>query len=676
MNNFILVASICLLPVAVTSAQDVTPQSTGWPIEPTNAEHPLGNTLGEFQLPWRDANPKAFQHQGIDILAQPHDPNDPGNPAVPWVTVTVGGTVKSLNVDSVSTAGDVEINGVDGVLYRYAHLDFIDPTIVEAFKTPGTDVLIAGQHIAQVVQYGCPYDHLHYDMSANTLYFNPLASISPDPDDDAPTVDVFLASHASNPWNEFKAVAPACKVVRGRVDIIAQLVDRDDAGSTAQGANNVGVFDLHWRVCPNTAPDCPAWNTTHPFVDMPTDWENTGNTGTQEQFGTAHPWSSDYNECSKAVSPYFMIPTRNSASGGWNATAAGGYPDGSYSVSVLASDIAGNTTTKTVHACVQNVTACTTDLAIRDGPMDVGAVPSQDDPFWLSPDITTNPGTPQEDKNIKLGSSNQVVVTVWNVGSCPLPVGTPYTVCLAWNPPSGSVPFPIPPSQVVGCQNDTVLVGEWSPGTSRQSTFSWTPPVNSLPLGHNCLVAWTDMGADTVQSSPSVVLDNNRAQRNISFEFAPAPTSASTPDPATQSAQSFWVYPISGMQERDIEIQFKASDAGAYLRTANLVVPPIVRITRVVGADLTVDSACRHVDGAALQSCTVALSGVGSRGRIRLEGIQLERPGELQLQVTTAQQVPPGTYIDANIVEYGAIERAELLPIGGVTLRFEGVGTR
>jgi hypothetical protein len=43
-------------------------------------------------------------------------------------------------------------------------------------------------------------------------------------------------------------------VVNGNVDIVAHLLDIDDAGSIEPGASNVGVYKVRWRACaPGTA---------------------------------------------------------------------------------------------------------------------------------------------------------------------------------------------------------------------------------------------------------------------------------------------------------------------------------------------------------------------------------------------------------------------------------------
>src|SRR5262249_16805005 len=130
---------------------------------------------------------------------------------------------------------------------------------------------------------------------------------------------------------------------------------------------------------------------------------------------------------------------------------------------------------------------------------------------------TANAGTADENVNVREATSNTVDVRVWNRGGCSLPATTTYSVCLGWSPPSASIPFPLPPSPTIPCKTETVPAGGWPPGTSRTTTFNWTPAANSLPAGHACLVAWSSITGDLPLNTASVVLDNNRAQRNIAF---------------------------------------------------------------------------------------------------------------------------------------------------------------
>lgn len=683
-------AKCTLLILAMTLAGRVGAEAHGWPVQPSDQEHPIGNTLGEFQALKEVA--RVYQHIGIDILATPYP-----DPTAPYVVVTVAGQVVFMDDAAGTKYNSGEIVGEDGNRYRYMHLAYLsfDAGFVNAYNAinPADKMVPGGALIARVHPWGCSYDHLHYDVIAGgNRYLNPLTDITPNPDGFAPQVlDVRFADHDLNRWFEFvPPLGPACTVVNGEVDIVAQLLDRDDAGSTLIGAGNVGVHNLRWRVCPTSAFPCDAWNDTHQFKEMPTAWGSPGNPDTRAQFSTSPDWVSTYkintvdelfapNVCPATADDTFMVPTSNVTSG-WNTV---GIPNGNYSVSVEASDIAGNVGTRTVHACVQNAAGCATDLSIRDGVNDTGATPYSDSPSWLSPDITVNAGTLDENKNVKEGAANVIEVKVQNTGSCTLPVGTAYTVCLGWDAPSGSVPFPLPTNHTISCKPQTVSVSGWQPGSSRPTTFTWTPAIGSVPAGHSCLVAWTDMTADPVQTTPSVVLDNNRAQRNIMFTPAP--------QVGAMSLQPFWINPLDAVTERSLEIKFRSSSAIPYLATARIHVPPGVTVaqlfdTAIVGGyrgsmpaelcprgdETSCVSHCNSWAEAAASGCTLVLGRIGPQSRVRLEGISVSAPTKLLLEVSTRERVPPGAFFDARIVEYGTIDHSPHTAIGGVTLRFEG----
>ena len=93
-----------------------------------------------------------------------------------------------------------------------------------------------------------------------------------------------------------------------------------------------------------------------------------------------------------------------------------------------------------------------------------------------------------------------------------------------------AVPHPIPANQIVNCQTQTVSGASWAPGVSRLTTFKWTPIAGSVPLGDKSLVAWSDIAGDAPQFTASVILDNNRGQRNITVKAAAEPLPPSNID--------------------------------------------------------------------------------------------------------------------------------------------------
>ncbi|HSC08597.1 MAG TPA: peptidoglycan DD-metalloendopeptidase family protein [Steroidobacteraceae bacterium] len=659
-------------------AHPLSAQSLGWPLQPNIQDRPIGNTLGEF---WMFEPNKPYQHTGIDILAEPF-----GAPGAQSVIATTGGDVVYWNSSDLTGWGnEIRVQSADGIVYRYQHLGY------ESFGAkfmgeyhPGVTVT-AGEALAQVAEWSrcITYSHLHYDLlRGGNTYLNPLATIAPaDPDGQPPGVQgIWFANRSAPRWSDFAPPSEhACAVVKGNVDIISELIDRDDAGSPLPGAGKVGVYNVRWRVCPKNNPTCTSWNDTHPFAEMPSDWDRGGNAKTVSQFSWTGKWISTSDECSTTVDRGFHIVTGLTATG-WK-TGSPEYPDGSYSVSVEAYDIAGNKSTLSALACVQNIPGtCATDLMIRDGEHDNGGTPYFGFPFWESPDINVNPtsafaGTIRESRN------NVIEVTVRNSGSCPLPVGTTYQVCLAWSLPSPYIPFPLPAGQTLPCKTETVTASDWAPGTSRTTTFNWQPPGGSVPQGHACLVAWSDATGDPVQTTSTVTLDNNRAQRNI--------TVVEPPSLFSQFARTFYVHHADAMSDRSMELAFRTDDGQPYEGGVLLHIPPTVKVARVSGAQLigayrqlrslevcpSDDAHCRaecpDPANATRFGCTAVYGHIDDPQRVRLDRVVVEEKSALLLELAGDARLPSRGFIDAHIVESGTTDGRPDSAIGGLTIRFQ-----
>lgn len=658
---------ILLATLAVPSSAQVI----SWPLEPTDMEHPIGNTLGELVI-W---NGSIYHHAGVDILATPHpDPN------APQVVSVEGGKVRNL-LDSPSTAyNEIQILDANGIIHTYQHLAYgtISANVKDAFN----DGVAIGKGIpmAQVFPWSCSYAHLHYQQVRNlTTYLNPLSGIAPDPDNFAPQIHgIGFADRNSVRWREFSPPSgPACTVVSGQVDIIAQLQDQDDAGAaaTVNGARNVGVYDLQWRVCPQGNTNCVAWNAAHHFSEMPAGWSNPADAAGRTHFSQTPNWVSTYDECGLEADRTFSVVTPS----GWNTTAI---PDGSYSVSVQASDIAGNLSMRSARACVQNGSACLTDLIVRDAEDDDGSTAYPGPYFWMSPDIAVNPLSATANGALRIAQPNVVEVRVHNTGSCALPAGTTYNVCLGWSQPSGYVPFPMSAAQTVGCQTQTVPAGGMAPGSSITTSFTWAPPSSSVPQGHACLVAWSNSAADPVQTTPSVIFDNNRAQRNIAFITLP---DSADPGPSTSS---FWIHPFDAAK-RTWRLSFN-SRGGPGPSSARLHVPPTVSFSRVRGAEIigayrpvrprelcaidnpTCRVPCRNLRTASRNGCTLVIGQMQPNKTIDLDEVVAAESAQLWLEVPTPQSMPRDAFFDAEIAEFATYDPQPPVPLGGLTLRFQG----
>lgn len=687
----------CLLLAVLFAGIGANAQEHGWPLEPHDSEHPLGNSFGEFQ----DFG-GIFQHKGIDILATPQlDREGNEDPTANWVVVTKPGNVRYCNDEPASSRNDsavdvdIDNNGSTDLTYRFAHLEYLSYDATYRINCDNAAPVSTGARIARVIRWDCEFHHLHYDiwnydamMNVKDL-LNPLADITPNPDPLAPEIVAIQLAKDNNdpwttPWDPFLGTPGACTVVDGNVDVVTEIRDRDDAGSTLTGAATAGLYDLQWRACSSETPDCD-WISTRPLDTMPSTWGQSDLSISKAQFSTAVEWVSDSDYC--CINKHYLVPTNwidaspiPTTAGSWATNLVS---NGSYAVSIKATDFAGNVSVQNIHACVQNGGGCTTELTIRDGPQDDGAVPYTRRPFWLSPDITANRGTADENRNINIGEINYVEVDVWNTGTCNVPAGTNYTVCLGWNLPSGSVPYPLPASQVVECKTETVPTGGWLPGTSRMTTFTWTPNPGSLPLGQHCLVASSDMAADPVRNTPSVVLDDNRAQRNITFQAAP--------DPGTSAYAAFWMYPIESAQWRRMDMSFNWNGHEPNFREVRIHVPPGFVVEKIFetliiggyigdkpqdpcirGDETGCTNRCPDLRDASRLGCTLVLGGIGPQSHVRLEGVSAKKPERLFLEVKTEKALPRNAFIDAHVLEFAAFKKGPPIAIGGITLRFEG----
>jgi hypothetical protein len=653
MRRVFLAATLLVVICVVIGVLSASAQSKhGWPIEPTNKEHPIGSSFGEFQ----DFG-SAYHHAGIDVLGNPKfKPDGTEDTAAPWVCVTVGGKVTELGDNNADKAQNgTTILGTDGTTYRYWHLQEKSYYKDYEIHYKNNTSVAAGDKIAKLTRFPSDFHHVHYDLEKSSSYLNPLADITPNPDPDLPDISAIgFADDNSDPWKQFKPVSfGGCTVVSGTTDIIAQIRDRDDAGSTTPGTATLWVYNIRWRACPDSSPAC-AWFTTHAFDNMPIWWGSAGNKYSSAYWSNRAPWDSD-SDYSKATWLYgiatnFIMLGTPDVAGDWDTTTV---TDGSYSVSVEATDFAGNKRVYGTRACVQNTTSCVTELTIRDAADDTGAIPYPGANWWISPDITVNPGTPDEDKNVHVGIANPIEVRVWNYGSCNLSAGTTYTVCLGWGLPSSAVSHPLPSKQKIGCTPETVPAGGWAVGASRVTKFSWTPAVGSVALGHHCLVAWVDTSQDNVLNTPAVNLDDNRAQQNITFKAAPAPGVA--------GQSSFWINPQEMIENRGLVLSFKYSEQAAALQRARLHVEPGLAIAEVIGGDITGGD----------EGYEWTIEGIDPFGQLRLEGIQVQEPVRLTLEVFVEDEVPEGQFVDAEVVEHGLLPgHEETVPIGGLTLRF------
>jgi hypothetical protein len=330
-----------------------------WPISPMGVQHPIGNSFGEFQNFGSCLDERGFLmeycvflHSGIDILGEPaYSLSGGANPSASQVVVSAGGVVVAIAKDEGSDINYVAIRDANGVVYRYVHLEYdtYESSIVLGNNIP------AGTPIAKLFKWDeCDYHHLHYEIEEGGLYINPLAGITPHVDSEPPQVGSISFARDDNagnsdPWDQLAEVDPkGCTVVRGKVDIIARIHDRDSAGSNHPGTRTLWVRNVRWRACPESNPNC-SWNDTCSFDTMPTEWHDTkNNAATLAYFSVTDPWQSSSDYCQRTDLYAIVTNSKSDANGMPKPDQAGSWdtrtvPDGNYFVSVEAKDFAGNT---------------------------------------------------------------------------------------------------------------------------------------------------------------------------------------------------------------------------------------------------------------------------------------------------------------------------------------------
>jgi hypothetical protein len=201
---------------------------------------------------------------------------------------------------------------------------------------------------------------------------NPLREIGPEPDGQKPFIaGVHLVKRGSSPPSVFDGVNSCPPVsntvdmagVSGTVDIVVEVSDMDDAGSPASAAGNLGIYDLKWRACATSDPDCD-WNDTHTYDDMPANWSAYNDATIGQRFSLVEPFRTIREEWSDLPDTWigppvscealpvprtFMFAAKDGA--GWNTKK---YNNGSYELSVKALDYRQNEAIHKQTVCVNN----------------------------------------------------------------------------------------------------------------------------------------------------------------------------------------------------------------------------------------------------------------------------------------------------------------------------------
>jgi hypothetical protein len=302
--------------------------NTFWPLEPTNQEHPIGNSGGEFQ----QYSGAPYFHEGIDIV------DDNPAPTGPYVRTTREGDV-SLSLPGAGSLYNgliVSHNDADNSAYKYWHLDFnsIQQSVRDA-ETNGT-ALAANSRVSQLVAWtACSYHHLHFEQCDNNGCEDPVWDMVPKNDGNSPIiVSVNFTNNGST--STFPSGFPYT-TVNGQVDIVAEAYDKQFV--TATQNHKTGVMKLRYRVEQIATGSTVKTGKTINFTAIPPA------SATTTLYRNAAPYDSTSDYCSGER--YFYVVTNVSDTNAsdfqetfsWDTTLL---PNGDYRVWVEAWDASGN----------------------------------------------------------------------------------------------------------------------------------------------------------------------------------------------------------------------------------------------------------------------------------------------------------------------------------------------
>lgn len=304
---------------------------TGWPIEPRDQTHPIGNSGGEFQQ--YTGNP--YFHTGIDIVDDDPAPNGP------YVRTTRAGTVALSLPGAGSLYNGLTVSHGDSThsSYKYWHLDFNSiPQAVRDAETNGT-VLAADSQAGQLVFWtACDYHHVHFETCDDAGCQDPVWDLVPRNDTNGPFItDLQFTDNGST--TVFTPGFPDTNV-SGQVDIVARAGDRQFA--TATQDHRTGVMKIRYQVTDLNTNAVVKTGKTIKFTDIPPDGETT------VLYRNAAPFDSTSDYCG-TESYYYVVSNVDDADAknfdetfAWDTTT---HPNGRYRVSVQVWDASGNSTT-------------------------------------------------------------------------------------------------------------------------------------------------------------------------------------------------------------------------------------------------------------------------------------------------------------------------------------------
>ncbi|MEW6619519.1 MAG: FG-GAP-like repeat-containing protein, partial [bacterium] len=314
-----------------------------WPVPGTTTQHPITGTLGEYRT-----DPLHF-HAGVDIG------EGAGTNVYPAVSGIIGEIVEGGN-------GRVVVNGDDGRAYTYRHMDPENNLHVN-------DPVIAGQTLLGVIGNVLVHPHLHFEEDDGD--YNPLRSngLSPFTDNANPTVTSFTL------YRDRTNTQITGNILWNRIDIKADAFDpRTDSNGNSAG-HRCSVYKIYAEFLQDGSTignkieyikfDSKPDNDNFELI-----YDGQSSTGfyywvTNDPFAAGTPTANKYwnTKWDKNGDIDNDPATYNDAQTNYEAM----YPDGSYTIKVIAEDIRSNSANQTRDVILDNFAPMVKRVKILQG---------------------------------------------------------------------------------------------------------------------------------------------------------------------------------------------------------------------------------------------------------------------------------------------------------------------
>ncbi|MBD3162999.1 MAG: peptidoglycan DD-metalloendopeptidase family protein [Candidatus Eisenbacteria bacterium] len=317
-----------------------------WPLAP-NAQHPVGNTYGEYQN-----YGSAYLHPGHDVMG---DPNEP-------VYAVADGVVKAILTTSGQWHWRIAVGEPGSGTTRghlYAHID--EPSIAVSVGDP----IVAGQYLGDLVPWPI-YDFTHCHFAevedTGTEWFgdwlctgNAHLDMENQTEVEAPVFEPAVGGDLLAFCDNQSSTYRDPHALSGEVDIVAHVGDRIESSWVCS------VQELRYTIHPVDRPDQPVVDDKLSVrFDMALDTYQNGPIDPflvdlfYKQDGTCRTYG-DYDR-----REFFHILTNSNGDESyddpdlWEAWDTSNLPDGRYVVRVTAIDVAGNATSDSMVVTTAN----------------------------------------------------------------------------------------------------------------------------------------------------------------------------------------------------------------------------------------------------------------------------------------------------------------------------------